>query len=691
MLHYVLLLCSLGILSIHSQDLSQVLSRVPPVTVKAQNTIILPVSYDIQIQFPLSEVSDPDTPLFTARVVIQFDLTEELRANADPESHVLSTSVDFSILGLDHFENVSVVYNGLELPLANVILTEDNVKMIFDQPVLFPGRYTLSIQRYKGFIGSALYYRDAGDHAVFGSSLFPKRVAALFPVISSIVSKVPISLTIVHPNNMTALSSAPVDGPPASVDENWMVTSFRPTAPIGPGSLAIALLPMEYDVQANTLTGILLSLHYNKYRMTEKQALGALSHATKVVALLRSFFSSAVPMAQLDIVVINDVIQSNSYGTIIIPEDVVLGSDTANLIYILAGQITRQWLGGIVTVSNEKEICLQEDLAEYVALKVVKRMTNDEGLRLALYAKVMMNEDFFENGHNLELDEVTDREITSICGLKGVLFLESIESIIGERDLLQHVNALIFTTKDAHFNLNSFMKQISSRIDEDVDLAQVYAFWFRSRGVPHLMVKRVRDSLQLTQITNRTMEIDGVQAAMTIWPLILDFSDFQLPLHFMLSQGIHLAPVRDSLSLSNLGFRHFYRVNYDVDTWRQVKDALFHNTSMYARRERAQLVSDFCFFYQKGEIEDEVKAEKLRAEFIQMVRLKSSDFELCELVAWGCGAGSIKRKAPRDVLLKLRRQLWDAMRNEIDFSCGRGAVHSVADLLCRETTGSGCL
>ena len=60
---------------------------------------------------------------------------------------------------LDHFENVSLVYNGNELEIFNVQLTDDSMELSVDQPVLFPGRYTLTIHRYKGLIGSAIYYR----------------------------------------------------------------------------------------------------------------------------------------------------------------------------------------------------------------------------------------------------------------------------------------------------------------------------------------------------------------------------------------------------------------------------------------------------------------------------------------------------------------------------------------------------
>ena len=63
------------------------------------------------------------------------------------------------IEGLDHFENVSLVFNGTEIPIANVILTDNDMEVTVGQPVLFSGRYTLSIGRYKGLIGTAIYYR----------------------------------------------------------------------------------------------------------------------------------------------------------------------------------------------------------------------------------------------------------------------------------------------------------------------------------------------------------------------------------------------------------------------------------------------------------------------------------------------------------------------------------------------------
>ena len=90
---------------------------------------------------------------------------------------------------------------------------------------------------------------------------------------------------------------------------------------------------------------------------------------------------------------------------------------------------------------------------------------------------------------------------------------------------------------------------------------------------------------------------------MQLWPLPLEFTEFKLPVKLMLSQGIHLAPVREGIALANLGekiykvicflgFSHFYRVNYDLDSWRSILEMLTqveNDYSYYMRIERDSL------------------------------------------------------------------------------------------------------
>ena len=93
--------------------------------------LLVPISYDLQLQLPLSEVADPETPLFIGRVVFQFDITSQI----GPPSIHLNEKADnkasfrLEISNLDNFENVSLVLNNEEIEIVNVILTDYDMEV----------------------------------------------------------------------------------------------------------------------------------------------------------------------------------------------------------------------------------------------------------------------------------------------------------------------------------------------------------------------------------------------------------------------------------------------------------------------------------------------------------------------------------------------------------------------------------
>ncbi|PAV91550.1 hypothetical protein WR25_10870 isoform C [Diploscapter pachys] len=610
--------------------------------------LLLPISYDLQLQLPLSEVTDPETPLFIGRVVFQFDITSQI----GPPSVHLNEKADnrasfrLEIANLDNFENVSLVLNNEEIEIVNVILTDYDMEVFVDQPVLFPGRYTLGVHRYKGFVGSAIYYRDAGEHAVFGSALFPHRAQAVFPVTRPITAKATFSLSIVHPHGTTAVTTSPPTSEKATkVDENWQVE--------------------------NTYTGIPLTVHYNRYRIQQAQARHLLSTATQVMTILKQIFSSAIPVPKIDLILLNDAISLPSIGAIIISETPYLSSDYANQIWLLANLLGRQWISGLVAISNEEHICLQEDIVAYLAFKIVKRMTNDASIRLSHYIKIILTETLFFPETSLSLDEnYSDIEISNHCGLKGVTMLESLEFLLSEQDVLERINKLAFSSKNGYFDPSFFYKLLSATVDKHVNVGQVgsfarflFKFLFHvlsfgraHGGIPYLFCDRIDANIELKQVSgNRTVK-KGVSSweRMPVWPLPLDFNQFKLPVKLMLSEGVHLAPVREGLVLANLGFSHFYRVNYDVDTWQRVREALLQNATHFTERERIQLISDFCFFYAKGYLA-EPEATKLRTQFIELIKLRPESFPACESSLFMCTVGF--GKAPRPLEKRKMAQL----------------------------------
>ena len=102
---------------------------------------------------------------------------------------------------------------------------------------------------------------------------------------------------------------------------------------------------------------------------------------------------------------------THSFGLIFLPLGKWDAADRAHRIAILARQFIRQWIGGMTTVNCEEMnkflwyslkvasiniFCLQEDLVEWLAQKVVKMMLKEEGKKewerfeLAQYLRIQL-------------------------------------------------------------------------------------------------------------------------------------------------------------------------------------------------------------------------------------------------------------------------------------------------------------
>ncbi|EGT40845.1 hypothetical protein CAEBREN_21716 [Caenorhabditis brenneri] len=681
-----------------TSDLHKLLSTLPQYSDSRIPPILRPLSYDLQLQLPLSEVSDPDVPLFTGRCVMQFEINQQI----GPESAFISDStsnrarIKFDIIMLDHFENVSLVYNGNELEIFNVQLTDDSMELSVDQPVLFPGRYTLTIHRYKGLIGSAIYYRDAGEHAVFGSQLFPNRAPAVFPTYLGSTEKVTFSITMVHPVGTLALTSGADEGNPRKMDDNWQMTTFSTTPAITPSMLCFLLLPHEYTHIESSYTGINITVHYNKYRVQKEQAKHLLHTATQVLALLKDIFSSLIPVPKIDIITMNEVSSTACFGAIVVSEVQFFSADYANQVKMLATWLAKQWIGGYAAISEGTELCLQEDLVGFIADKVIKRMTNDEYTRLGQLARIYLSESIFLPGDTLKLDEYPNElEISEKCGLKGVAMLESIESLIGEKLMILKINEMIYNSKKGAYSSETLYGLLNGTVDSDIYVSQLLHYWRERGGLPYMTVDRLGNSIKITQNgSNMTVKNGlGTWERMPLWPLPLKFTEFKLPIQIMISHGIQLSPVREGLIFSNLGFPNYYRVNYDIDTWREIKTILTENATSYTLRERFQLVSDFCYFYSIKSL-PEPAASVLRNEFVQLVRLRPTSFPICDAAIFQCVVThehTRPKHLDKSSMVQLRRKVFDSFTNSSEMECRSGLAHDALNDLCTKLYGISCL
>uniref|UniRef100_A0A914MUR7 Uncharacterized protein n=1 Tax=Meloidogyne incognita TaxID=6306 RepID=A0A914MUR7_MELIC len=172
--------------------------------------------------------------------------------------------------------------------------------------------------------------------------------------------------------------------------------------------------------------------------------------------------------------------------------------------------------------------------------------------------------------------------------------------------MLGIIKRLLVQQRYRHFRLEHLDELLRPLLIDSIDIGQVFTFWFKSGGIPNLLVEKSSNKnnnrLRLVQLNNGRQSqqlLNGIQhwAKMPLWPLPIDIQNKE---HFVEQISVlELAPLdRKLLPLTNLGFDHLYKVNYDLKSWDRIVHELGDTSTLNVlnARSRAQLLGDFCYF-----------------------------------------------------------------------------------------------
>ncbi len=75
--------------------------------------------------------------------------------------------------------------------------------------------------------------------------------------------------------------------------------------------------------------------------------------------------------------------------------------------------MAHHWLGDLATISSWSEVCLQEDLVDFISYKLVYRLLDDDAqharFRLGRFVEIQIAETLISPGHSLRLTEFLTR------------------------------------------------------------------------------------------------------------------------------------------------------------------------------------------------------------------------------------------------------------------------------------------
>ncbi|KAI6196753.1 hypothetical protein M3Y94_01146100 [Aphelenchoides besseyi] len=463
---------------------------------------------------------------------------------------------------LEGFENITLSNaDQQQFGIIDVRLEEEFAIFVIAEPALVPGRYTLHIERYTGVItdSKGVFYRDVGDVAAIATNLFPNYAETVMPCLADSLRKVSFRLSLLHPPHTVAISNMHPEQPSFNAHGHWRLSDFVQAANLPPFMFAFAILPEIYEKTV--------------YQQLQEPL--AFTHVS--------------------IVFLPEIKGTQSTGILFLDEDAWEEADECHRIEMLATAFIRQWMGGLATVDSGRYICFQEDVVKYLAIKIVNRIIKSAEkfaqYRLANYVRIQVAEVFFAPDRSLYFHHSPDEsEVEIICGGKGAQFLESLETVFGADSILKKIRALIREFAYRNFSLEDFLALLRFNIVDSVDLAQIYEFWFRTAGIANLRVEQINERLRLTQINSTSQP-------MPLNPIRIAVRNLSLPVSFMLSQGLDLAPLDSKLlPLTNLGYGHVYRVNYDSRLWERILRHLEDTPHLFSPLARAQLLNDYCYF-----------------------------------------------------------------------------------------------
>ncbi|CAB3409805.1 unnamed protein product [Caenorhabditis bovis] len=620
---------------------------------------LIPLSYDLLFKLPIREFNG-----FTGSMVLHFNLT------------TLSDNITLDSVDLHSFRNISLISSSdLSEPiLKSIRILRESVEFRFAK-TLYPGQYLLTIGEYNGRINNGsegLFERN--NPTLYTTHLQTNHARKVFPCIDKPSVKSLFRLSIVHPTNTIAESNT-IAMDVHIEDGEWQRTIFSSTPLLPTYLVAFSVMPDEnMQLSRQTSFGVTVRVHGEK----RSTVIRVLDCALASFELLANLIDVPLPLNKIDFILVPEYDGGmENWGHVIISRHLADNGDDAHLIYLIAHEIAHHWIGNRVTIDNWQFICLQEDLADWLAVKVVKALLTDETklqrFQLSQYVEIQLVEDFLSPNHSLVMPEDVNQDmINRHCYLKGVVLLDSLESVVGEQFMLSVVKSL--AASHSTFNLTvftSFFDQI--RVDRNATVGQIYEYWFTQGGYPAILVENNGPSSRLQQLSR------------PLWPLKMT-STLAVP-QFVFSESILFASESAPL-LVNLNFTSFMRVNYDHFTWTAIFKYMIEEPMLFSAVGRAQLISDFCYFYANGQVEN---GPLIKEAVVDMVYSHPEHFELCDWNLYWCLAKSDQSLFSQFVRGLAFRFSQATFENTEAFGCKNGMAARNLNQFCERIFGAKCI
>ncbi|KAG5280989.1 hypothetical protein AALO_G00066240 [Alosa alosa] len=563
-------------------------------------TTVVPVHYDILLQ--------PNLTTMTFQGSVSITMTPQ----QDTDKLVLhSSDLKISRATLQGVEVKPTEYK----PYQQIAIKDVQLKK--GQQCVLKLNYTANLSNsYDGFYNSS-YLDTTGTRRVLAATQFePLAARKAFPCFDEPAFKATFSVKIKREAGYISLSNMPMTKTTPQKD-GLLLDEFEKSVTMS--TYLVAFIVANLSSVSRNVSGTEVSV----YAVPDKkdQVNYALDSAAKLLEFYNEFFDIHYPLNKLDMVAIPDFLAGamENWGLITFRETTLLvGNHSSPLdrqlvTSVIAHEIAHQWFGNLVTMKWWNDLWLNEGFASYMQYMSIEKLfpeldIDNEFLNVRFRA---LAKDSLNSSHPIsavvKTPEQVEEMFDSVSYEKGASILLMVNSTLNEGEFQKGVTEYLKKFKSRN-TVNEDLWNSLSSVSKTFNVTEMMNTWTLQKGFPLVTVSRKGSEVKLTQ--EHFLLDAGNFTSKNLWHIPLTYVNDSCSNAsgckqvFVLKEKSAKLDIPSDVNWLKFNFKNegFYIVDYGVEGWRALIEALQNDMNVLTHEDRAALVNNVFMLSRLGKV-----------------------------------------------------------------------------------------